>query len=96
VSSFPIEPRTPRDATIAAANRRQRAALLAAVTGAATGWSPDDRAAAASVLDVLWSVVSYERLVVDWGLEPKDAIRAITWVMGLVEDAIREGRRPGE
>jgi AcrR family transcriptional regulator len=95
VSSFPIEPRTPRDATIAAANRRQRDALLAAVSAETSDWSSDDRAAAASMLDVLWSVVSYERLVVDWGLAPKDAIRAVTWVMTLVEDAIRSGRSPG-
>ena len=47
------------------------------------------------MLDVLWSVVSYERLVVDWELDPKDAIRGITWVIGLVEDAIRRGPAPG-
>ena len=47
------------------------------------------------MLDVLWAVVSYERLVVDWELDPKDAVRGITWVIGLVEAAVREGRRPG-
>jgi hypothetical protein len=47
------------------------------------------------MLDVLWSVVSYERLMIDWELEPEDAIRGVTWVMGLIEDAIRDGRRPG-
>ncbi len=95
MSSFPLEPRTPRDPTVAAANQRQREALLAAVAPSTTAWSPVDRALAASMLDVLWSVVSYERLVVDWELDPKDAIRGITWVIGLVEDAIREGRGPG-
>jgi AcrR family transcriptional regulator len=94
VSSFPLEPRTPRDPTVAAANQRQREALLAAVAPSTAEWSPVDRALAASMLDVLWSVVSYERLVVDWELDPQDAIRAITWVIGLVEDAVREGRRP--
>ena len=94
VSSFPLEPRTPRDPTVAAANQRQREALFAAVAPSTTEWSPVDRALAASVLDVLWSVVSYERLVADWELEPQDAIRGITWVIGLVEDALREGRRP--
>ena len=94
VSSFPLEPRTPRDPTVAAANQRQREALLAAVAPSTAEWSAVDRALAASMLDVLWSVVSYERLVVDWELDPQDAIRAITWVIGLVEDAVREGRRP--
>ena len=42
----------------------------------------------------LWSVASYERLVVDWDLDPEAAIRGVTWVIGLVEDAIRRDRRP--
>ena len=94
VSSFPIASRTPRDPTVAAANQRQRAALLAAVAPSTAEWTPDDRALAAAMLDVLWGVMSYERIVVDWELDPKDAIRGITWVIGLVEDAIREGRHP--
>jgi AcrR family transcriptional regulator len=94
-SSFPVAPRTPRDATVAAANRRQRDALAAAIGVWAEGWPAADRTIAAAVLDVLWSVVSYERLVTDWELRPKEAIRGVTWVIGLVEDAIREGRRPG-
>ena len=94
VSSFPIAPRTSRDPTVAAANQRQREALLAAVAASTAEWSSVDRALAASMLDVLWGVVSYERLVVDWDLDPKDAIRGIRWVIGLVEDAIRDGRGP--
>ena len=94
-SSFPLAPRTPRDPTVAAANERQREALLTAVTPSTVGWSPVDRALSAAMLDVLWAVVSYERLVTDWELEPTDAIRGITWVIGLVEDAITHGRVPG-
>ena len=94
VSSFPLAPRTLRDSTVAATNERQREALLAAVAPSTTAWSTVDRALAASMLDVLWSVVSYERLVVDWDVDPKDAIRGITWVIGLVEDAVRQGRGP--
>jgi len=94
VSSFPVAPRTPRDPTIAAANKRQRDALLAAVAPSTRRWPPADRAVAAAMFDVLWSVVSYERLVADWHLHPKDAIRGVTWVIGLVEQAIRKGRRP--
>jgi hypothetical protein len=37
--------------------------------------------------DVPWSVVSYERLMVDWELDAKEAIRGVTSVMGLIEDA---------
>jgi AcrR family transcriptional regulator len=94
VSSFPIAPRTPRDETVAAANARQRAALLAAVEPHTEEWSAQDRAVAGAVLDVLWSVVSYERMVVDWDLAPEDAIRGLTWTIGLVEQAVRDGRVP--
>jgi hypothetical protein len=46
------------------------------------------------MLDVLWNVASYERLVADWGLDPKDAVAGVTWAIGLVENAIRSGNRP--
>jgi AcrR family transcriptional regulator len=93
-SSFPVEPRTERDATVAAANARQRAALLAAVAAHTRGWSDVDRALAAAMFDVLWSPVSYERIVVDWDVDAKDAIRGITWVVDLVQTAITDGRAP--
>jgi AcrR family transcriptional regulator len=94
VSSFPLEPRGPRDPTLVAAHGRQRDALLGAVRGANPRWSACDRTVAAGVLDVLWSVASYERLVADWDLDPKDAVRGVSWAIGLVEEAIRAGRRP--
>ena len=94
VSSFPIAPRTPRDDTVAAANARQRAALLAALEPHTAAWSHDDRTVAGAVLDVLWSVVSYERMVVDWELAPDDAIRGLTWAIELVEAAVRNGASP--
>jgi len=94
VSSFPVEPRTQRDPTFTAAGRRQREALLAAVAPATQGWSEADRLLAASMLDVLWSVASYERLVADWELEPSEAIRGAIWAIGLVEAAIEQGSCP--
>lgn len=98
VSSFPIRGRAPRDHTVVGITTRQRAALRHAVVQATDGrddWDDSDRTVAAAMLDVLWGVVSYERLVADWGLEPADAVRGITWAMGLVEDAVRSGRGPG-
>ena len=94
VASFPLQSRAPDDPTLMAAHDRQRAALVAAVSERAAEWPDADRAIAAAMLDVLWSVASYERLVVDWGLDPKEAINGATWVIGLVEDAIRAGNRP--
>jgi AcrR family transcriptional regulator len=94
VSTFPLEPRSPRDPTLLEAGKRNRAALLAAVAAETAGWPARDRTLAAAMLDVLWSVASYERLVADWKLDPEEAIRGVTWVMGLVAGAIRKGRRP--
>jgi AcrR family transcriptional regulator len=95
-SAFPLKPRTPRDPTVAAANARQRAALLAAVAPDTVDWSERDRAIAAAMFDVLWSPVSFERLAMDWELDATDAIEGITWVIGLVADAIRRNRRPSD
>jgi len=95
LSSFPAETRTKRDATQLEAARHQRDAMLAAVSSATSHWSEADRALAAGVLDVLWAATSYERLVIDWELEPQEAIRGLLWVLDLVPQAIRAERRPG-
>jgi len=94
VSTFPLEQRAPLDPTLASTHRRLQESLLGAVAPYTTSWSETDRTLAAALLDVLWSVTSYERLVFDWGVEAPDAIRAVRWAIGLVEDAVRAGDRP--
>ena len=94
VSSYPRKPRPPLDPTLTEASQRQREALLGAVAARTAGWPEADRVVAAAMFDVLWGVASYERLVVDWQLDREQAIRGITWVIGLVEEAVRAGRRP--
>lgn len=94
VSSFPMDPRPELDPTLSHASRQQHAALLAAVETRAASWTEEDRTLAAAVLDVLWSVATYERLVGDWHFDREQAIRATRWVIRMVELAIQEGRRP--
>jgi AcrR family transcriptional regulator len=94
VSTHPPDPRPPLDPTLAQASHRQHQALLGAVAKHAPNWPADQRTSAAAMLDVLWAVSSYERLVVDWALDPHQAIRALTWVIHLVEDAIRDQKYP--
>jgi AcrR family transcriptional regulator len=94
VSAYPFAPRPTLDPTLHEAKRRQHEALLAAVAQRVEGWSDDDRTLAAAMLDVLWAVGSYERLVVDWDLDREEAIRGITWVIELVEAAVADDRRP--
>jgi hypothetical protein len=47
------------------------------------------------MLDVLWGVAPYERLVGEWQLGTEQATAGVTWVIGLIEQAVREGRVPG-
>lgn len=94
VSSNPIQPRPPLDPTLDAAKQRQQEALLGAIAARTARWPSEDQVVAAAMFDVLWSVASYERLVVDWQIDSAQAIRGITWVIGLVEAAVRGGRGP--
>ncbi len=95
VAQYPREPRPALEPTLAAAKERQQDALLSAVTAATEGWSDQDRLVAAAAFDLLWSVASYERLVVDWPVDHDRAVEGICWVIGLVGEAVRNGRRPG-
>ncbi len=93
LSQYPLETPAPLDPTLAEAKQRQHDALLAAVTERAADWPEADRTLVAAIFDVLWAVASYERLVAGWQVRHDDAVRAISWVVGLIEDAIRGGRR---
>ncbi len=65
------------------------------MAGPTEDWPEVDGRIAAALFDVLWSIGTYERLVADWELDPSDAIRAVTWAIALVTDAIAQDRRPG-
>jgi AcrR family transcriptional regulator len=88
VSTYPPDPRQPLDPTLLDAKHRQHQALLTAVAAGAGSWSEGDRTVAAAVLDVLWGVASYERMVVDWQMDPAEATRGISWVIGLIRQAM--------
>ncbi|MGA3147640.1 MAG: TetR/AcrR family transcriptional regulator, partial [Acidimicrobiales bacterium] len=94
VSQYPSEPRPPLEPTLVDAKDRQREALLGAIAARATQWTDEDRTMAAAMFDVLWSVASYERLVVDWQIDHERAVQGLSWVIGLVEQAVRDGRGP--
>lgn len=94
VSTHPLPLRPVLDPTLGDASQRQHEALLRALAPRTEGWSEADRTVAAAMFDVLWGVAPYERLVSDWGLDSDQAVAGITWVIGLIEEAVREGRRP--
>jgi AcrR family transcriptional regulator len=96
-ASFAASPTVVDDPTFVAEDRLRRDALRDAVAAVATDWSDLEREMAAGLLDVLWNVPSFERLVVQWGLDGEDATRAIAWAIGLVVGALRAGGpSPGE
>lgn len=84
----------PDDPTFVAVDERRRTALSRAVTAAAPHWSDAQRATVAALLDVLWNVPSYERLVGVWKLDGDDATRAIGWVIGKLVQAIDDDEPP--
>jgi AcrR family transcriptional regulator len=90
-ASFAATAAVADDPTFAAEDQLRRDALLDAVAAEAGDWTDVEREMAAGLLDVLWNVPSFERLVVQWGLDADDATRAITWAIGLVVGAIRDG-----
>lgn len=76
------------------ADRQRRDALLRAVAIERPAWSDRQRVMLAASLDLLWAVPSYERLVVQWGLKPKEATGVIAWaVETLIGPADRGGER---
>ena len=84
----------PGDPTFVAVDTRRRDALRRAVAAAATGWSEPERQTVAALLDVLWNLPSYERLVDVWNLSADDATVAITWLIGILVRAVSEDERP--
>lgn len=95
VSTFPSGEPMPQDATQMELDKHRREALLNALAPTTADWSETDRATVAAMFDVLWGIGAYERLVKIWELDPAQATRGITWVMRLIEVAVREGQRPG-
>lgn len=84
----------PQDPTFVGVDVRRREALTRAVSAAAPGWSAAEQQVTAGLLDVLWNVPSYERLVGEWGIDGADATRAIGWLMAKVVTAIEDDDPP--
>ncbi len=85
---------TPQDPTFVGVDARRRDALMRAVSAAAPGWSTAEQRVAAGLLDVLWNVPTYERLVGVWGVDGAAATRAIGWLMTQVVTAITDDNPP--
>jgi AcrR family transcriptional regulator len=83
----------PADPLFVEVDQRRREALLHAVTDATPTWSEAERRTVAALLDVVWSMPAYERLVGAWDLDGDDATHAIRWLMSMLTGAV-EGDAP--
>jgi AcrR family transcriptional regulator len=84
----------PDDPTFVAADVRRRTALLRAVSSATPQWSAGQQQTLAGLLDVLWLLPSYERLVSGWDLPGEDAAEALNWAMSVLLHAIDSDTAP--
>jgi len=84
----------PQDPTFVAIDERRRHALMRAVSAAAPQWSDHDRRVVAALLDVLWNLPSYERLVTAWDLSRHDATEALTWLIDTLVQRVTEDGPP--
>ena len=96
MSGFAVSAWAPHvdDPTFTTIDQKRGQALRDAVEAAAPHRSPQQRDAAAGVLDVLWSPVSLERLMVQWRMSPEQATEVIKWAIGLVVDSVRTAAAP--
>ena len=85
---------TPRDPTFVGVDARRREALLRAVTTSAPHWTEREQRVTAGLLDVLWNLPTYERLVGVWGVDGSAATDAVNWLMTKVIDAVEKGDPP--
>jgi AcrR family transcriptional regulator len=94
VAQYPREPPPALDPTLMEAKDRQHRALLDAVAPEVDRVPGPRQVTVAAVLDALWSVATYERLVDGWSIDHAQAVEGIVWVIRLVEAAVRKGDAP--
>lgn len=95
MSSFSVNAGLIEDPTLASIDQQRRTALLEAVARSTPSWSQQDQEEIAAALDVLWNLPPFERLIAAWDFEPERASNTIRWMIGLIEDAIKNENRPG-
>lgn len=61
---------------------------------AAPQWTEPQQRATAGLLDVLWNLPTYERLVGTWNLPEEDATQAVGWLLNKVAALITSDDPP--
>ena len=83
------------DPTFASIDEHRCKALLDSVARARPEWSATEQENAAALLDILWNLPPYERLIRLWRFDTERSIGIVSWLIKLIEEAILLDRRPG-
>ena len=94
LSSFAAKTDPPLDPSLTALAREKQEALLAAVAAEIPHWTEEQQRIVAAMLDMLWDPTTHDRLKGSWGLDSGQSIRAITWLIALVQAALDDNNRP--
>ncbi len=86
--------RQPDDPTFDDADTRRQAALRRSVAASAPHWTDAQQETAAALLDVLWNLPSYERLINGWQFDGNRAIEALQWLIGVVIATVEADEPP--
>lgn len=84
----------PLDPALESMDQQRIDALKQAVVRATPDWSDRKRETAAAILDVFWQPQIYDRFTLVWGFDADRAVDTITWIIDLIENAIRQDRLP--
>jgi AcrR family transcriptional regulator len=90
-SAAPAKP----DGVLAELDERRTTALLVTVREAAGDASEAELRRIAALIDALWGLPTYRRVIDDWGLDAAEAASSVGWLIGLMTEAVRDGRLPG-
>jgi AcrR family transcriptional regulator len=82
------------EGVLAELDQRRTQALLDTVRAAAGDASDAELRRIAALVDVLWGLPTYRRLIDDWGLDANQAADSVGWLIDLLTKAVRDGQRP--
>lgn len=89
-STTPIED----NPTFASIDEHRRERLLNAVATDTPGWTEQERENVTALLDILWNVPPYERLIKTWQFDNQRATKVTAWLIQLILEAIKNDNRP--
>ncbi len=94
IQSFAAKTEEMADPTFSSVDMERRAALLRSVEQVTPQWSAAQQQIATATLDIFWQPSTYERLLNGWNLDADNSLAALTWIIDLIENAIRNDQRP--